>query len=80
MTDAAIKYFHEISNADWEAMQQAGTTWVDIDGKYLAPSWCGIGEEAVDPMGCWSLVSTRRIRSEKDCVGCPEYEALEKSG
>ena len=79
MTDSTAEYFHEISDVDWEAMQQAGTKWGDIEGKYLAPPWCGMGVTAVDPMGCWSLVSTRSVRSEKDCEGCDEYQPSGKS-
>ncbi len=64
-------FFHELDVTTFKAMQAIGCTWADVRRDFAPPTWCGVGEEALGAMGCWSLVG-RNIRCEHDCAGCDE--------
>ena len=67
-------YFHEITDSEWNDMKAKKITWEEVMKNYQAPSWCAIGGEAVDPMGCWSLVG-RKIKTISDCENCEFFDA-----
>lgn len=66
---AHMPYFHELDALQFNAMKALSMTWGEVKSNYEEPPWCGAGREALDPMGCWSLVG-RRIRCRADCDGC----------
>ncbi len=63
-----IKYFHEISDVEWDALKKTGMFWKQCAEEYAQPVWCNY-PNAVDPMGCWSLIY-RGIKQKKDCGNC----------
>lgn len=65
----AMQYFHEIDALQFNAMKAIGMTWAEVAEHYAAPPWCGEGQNALDPMGCWSLIG-RGIRCRADCGDC----------
>ncbi|MFH1183362.1 MAG: hypothetical protein V1690_03810 [Candidatus Moraniibacteriota bacterium] len=73
MTDK--KYFHEITEADWEKIKADKWTWDEVAKEYLQPDWCGY-PQAVHGLGCWSLIGIGkpyRITKEDDCKKCDLY-------
>lgn len=66
------KYFHLIPDAEWEAMKTSGMTWAQCAKEYSAPDWCDY-PDAVDPMGCWSLIG-RMVTGKAYCKSCDCYK------
>lgn len=62
------KYFHLLTDEQWESMKASGMTWDQCAKEYSAPDWCDY-PSAVDPLGCWSLVG-RMVTGEKYCKSC----------
>lgn len=78
-----IKYFHELSAAEWEQIKADGCTWQEVREKYPGPKWCKESAFIVDPLGCWSLIAVGkpyRITEEADCHGCDLYRGREERG
>lgn len=67
----AKRYFHLIPEAEWESMKAAGRTWGWVARRFREPDWCSY-PNAVDPMGCWSLVG-RMVTGEDYCKNCDLY-------
>jgi hypothetical protein len=63
-----IKFFHEITDEQWEALKATKMTWEECAKEYAPPTWCDY-PHAVDPMGCWSLVG-RMVTGEDYCRSC----------
>ncbi len=66
-------YFHELTDAQWEQLKESGMTWDEAAKRFKAPRWCSY-PDAVDPMGCWSLVG-RMVTGEDFCKDCELYRA-----
>ena len=76
----SIKYFHELSDTEFNILFEKNLTWGDISQRYPQPVWCGYHEAVLGEWGCWSLVGKygpdRRIRSVKDCKGCDALKVV----
>lgn len=66
------KYFHEISNEEFDKLVEDKVTIGTILKKYLQPDWCTYPKALAGKWGCWSLVSgdTRKKISKKFCRNC----------
>lgn len=70
------RYFHEIAEAEWEALKAGGLTWGQVRERYVGPPWCAEQGVVVDAFGCWSLIDIGepyRITKEDDCKKCDLY-------
>lgn len=63
-----LKFFHNISDTQWQFMKLRGDRWIEVAKEYSQPTWCAY-PDAVDPMGCWSLIG-RMVTGEHYCKGC----------
>lgn len=72
MSDLTPIYFHEINDKQWETLKASGMTWDDAAKQFKPPSWCS-ESNAVDPMGCWSLVG-RMVTGEDYCKNCELHQ------
>lgn len=68
-------FFHEevTTKEHWQALEDEGLTWDDLQERYAPPAWCSEGVAALHPMGCWGLTS-RRVTGEDFCKDCDLYE------
>jgi hypothetical protein len=64
-------YFHLVTEHEWNVMKAVHMTWGELSAKYAPPDWCSY-PDAVDPMGCWSLVG-RMVTGEDYCKSCDLY-------
>ena len=62
------EYFHEINDEQWETLKASGMTWEEAAKRFKPPAWCTY-PDAVDPIGCWSLVG-RMVKGEDYCKDC----------
>ncbi len=69
------KYWHEMSDEQWEEIHKPGYTWGKAREKYTQPAWCHY-LDAIHPLGCWSLIDKelRKTISRKFCKSCDEYK------
>lgn len=67
------KYWHELSTLDRHEAKQLLQTDAAVQAAYLAPKWCGLGQDALLYMdGCWSLLLTEESVYPALCKTC-EY-------
>jgi hypothetical protein len=64
-----IKYFHELTDDEYEALEENGTRWCDLPEKYPQPEWCEYPDALNAEMGCWSLVYRTGVNKEY-CKNC----------
>lgn len=64
-----LRYFHRISDAEFESLTNLNKTWAWIMEHFAQPKWCGYPEALGGMMGCWSLVG-RMVTGEDYCRGC----------
>lgn len=69
------KYFHEISDKEFDKLVREKKTWQYVIKNYLAPEWCKYPDPLCGSMGCWSLVY-RGLVSNNYCKTCEYYEEL----
>jgi hypothetical protein len=50
-----MKYFHEISNEEYKALEQSGAKWNEVMEEYNQPVWCDYPDALAGAMGCYSL-------------------------
>lgn len=62
-----------ITDDEYTALKESGTTWDEVMRQYDQPSWCGYNNALAGGAGCWSLVG-RKIRGEADCHRCDCYQ------
>ena len=70
------KYFHELSDSEWEDLQKTKMTWDDLNKFYKQPDWCNY-PDALNPLGCWGLIY-RHCRSEQYCSKCDLHDSIMK--
>jgi len=61
-----------MSDRQIKKLLDSGNTWGWFKKNYQQPTWCGY-PEAIDPLGCWSLIifnDRGRIRRKTQCVNC----------
>ncbi|NIQ88645.1 MAG: hypothetical protein GWN93_06020 [Deltaproteobacteria bacterium] len=63
------KYFHELTDEEYQSHMVEGMTWGEAMKKFQQPSWCTYADALAGAYGCWSLVQ-HRIRKEEDCLRC----------
>ena len=67
------QYWHELSSLNRSEEKQRLKTDVAVQAEYLAPKWCGLGQDALLYIdGCWSLLLTDDV-NESFCKGCDAY-------
>ncbi len=64
-----IKYFHELTEEEFEKLQKTGMTWGECGKKYPQPEWCSYPEAVMGVMGCWSLMYFR-VKDKESCGKC----------
>lgn len=62
------KPFHELTDAEFDALAESGATWTQVAEKHPQPKWCGY-PQALSGLGCWSL-TLRKIKSRANCDLC----------
>ncbi len=73
-----IKYFHELTEKEFNELCKTPLTWEECVKEYPRPEWCAF-PDAVDALGCWSLTGFR-VTGRKDCKSCEFYIKKEKHG
>lgn len=66
------KYFHELTDEEFNKLVEDKTTIDTILKTYLQPDWCNDPNALAGKWGCWSLMSgdTRKKISKKFCRNC----------
>ena len=73
-------FFHELTRDQmteiWKACGKvpADEAWEEIRKTYAGPAWCGQGDYAFNPWGCWSLALGDSRISPEFCSNCEFYE------
>jgi hypothetical protein len=67
-----IKYFHELTKAEFEEIVRERITWKECAERYPQPPWCGYPDAVSGIMGCWSLMNFW-VTGEDYCKGCDCY-------
>ena len=70
--DRSAQPFHELTDAEFAAYQEAGLTWREVAEMHPQPAWCAYPGALAGPMGCWSLTG-RMVTGEGYCKGCDCY-------
>ncbi len=73
-----IKYFHELTKAEFNELLKTKTSWEPCAKDYPQPIWCSYPDAVCGEMGCWSLMSfnkdgTNWVTGRKYCKGCDCY-------
>jgi len=63
------KYFHELTDEEFEALKVTDITWGEVAKIYPQPTWCEYPGALEAEMGCWSLVYRRGV-SKEFCKNC----------
>lgn len=61
------KYWHELSKEEFDSIP-GETLCSELRAKYKQPDWCTY-PEAIDALGCWSLIGDRRTQISKSFCG-----------
>lgn len=71
------KYFHELTDAEWEALKKSDITWGECAKEYPQPIWCDYPGALEAEMGCWSLVYRTGV-SREYCKTCDCFKKKAK--
>ena len=71
-----IKYFHELTEEEFQELLKKKLTWGECAIEYPQPSWCGYPDAVAGMMGCWSLMSLV-VENEDYCKSCDCYSKFE---
>jgi len=63
------KFFHELTDEEYQVLLDKNLTWNYVIENHPPPSWCNYPGPLEGRMGCWSLV-LRYIKSKADCINC----------
>jgi len=69
-----MKYWHKLT--DKEVADAESKTFRELRELYLQPSWCAY-PDAIDALGCWSLIGKRWKISKKFCKDCERFATNE---
>lgn len=72
LCDLMPVYFHELTDEQWGKVKDSGMTWNEGAKRFKPPAWCAY-PDAVDPLGCWSLIG-RMVTGEDYCKSCDLYQ------
>jgi hypothetical protein len=72
------KYFHEISEDEYNELISKEVTWGYISANYLQPLWCNYPEALNGMYGCWALTDNdgRASISVDFCKNCECFKNL----
>jgi len=64
-------FWHKLTTCEKKEVLDSEITIGDFRKKYKAPDWCR-EPSAMDGgfLGCWSLMSPRKIKKPSHCAGC----------
>lgn len=68
-----MKYFHELTGDEFQALVDAGIRWNQLSEMYPQPEWCEYPNALDGLMGCWSLTG-RLVTGEDFCQNCDLYQ------
>jgi hypothetical protein len=71
-----IKYFHELSEKEYNTLFSTNITFEQLAVDYPQPTWCGYPNATDGPMGCWGLF----YQDNKDREHCKNCECYIGSG
>lgn len=71
--------FHELPDAEYEALKAAHTTWKDVMDRFSQPDWCEYPEAPAGTSGCWSLVG-RMVTGKDYCKDCECFNRRYQKG
>jgi hypothetical protein len=63
------KYFHELTDEEFEALKATDITWGEVAKIHPQPTWCEYPRALEAEMGCWSLVYRKGV-SKEFCKNC----------
>lgn len=66
-----MKYFNELSDAEYLKLSKDKVTWEEVLRTYKQPIWCKM---KLAIKNCYSL-NNNLIKSKKDCEKCPDRSA-----
>ena len=67
-----IKYFHELTEAEFNEIVKENITWEECAKRYPQPKWCNYPDAVCGVMGCWSLMGFM-VTNEDYCKNCDCY-------
>lgn len=74
-----IKYCHELTKEEMDALIKSGITYSEFGEKYPQPEWCNYHNATYGDIGCWSLIDFSsghsRVTDEEYCKTCDCYNA-----
>jgi hypothetical protein len=80
-----IKYFHKLTEEEFDELVKQKMTWEEVAKKYQQPKWCDYPDAVCGPMGCWSLMMFL-VKNKKYCRDCdcfnkrrPNYKNIQGS-
>lgn len=68
-----IKYFHELTEAEYKEKVDGKLTYAECDRDYPQPVWCGYHNATWGLLGCWSLTDFL-VTGEGYCKNCDCYK------
>lgn len=71
-----IKYFHELTETEFDKLVKQHMTWRECSELYPQPTWCEYPDAVTRDFGCWSLID-HLVANEDFCKDC-EYYAQKK--
>lgn len=74
MAQNMIKYFHELTDDEFNELKESGINLGELAVKYPQPDWCDYPDALLGVMGCWSLVYRCGV-SESYCKECDCFNA-----
>jgi len=67
------KYFHEITDEEFQSLIDRKATWIAISQAYLQPEWCDFPGALEGMFGCMSLVNRVGV-NQVFCRTCELYK------
>ena len=69
-----IKYFHELTKEEWQALKAEGLTWGEVAKRHPRPEWCNCPDAVMEAFGCWSLIEGD-VTGEDYCLNCEHHKS-----
>lgn len=73
-----IKYFHELSDFEYERLKDCGITWGQLSKLHPQPKWCKYPSAVNGPIGCCSLMGFL-IKTIDNCSDCECIKILKEA-
>ena len=68
-----MKYFHELTDDEFQELVKAGVRWCDLPEIHPQPVWCQYPDALNAEMGCWSLVYRTGVNKDY-CKKCDLFK------